>query len=186
MIETYPTIVTMFYDVRKMENSNVNDNRQKNKYFDLSKQFILKLPYPLIIFIDDDKETNTDFIDLISSQREKYMDKTLIIKIKFQDTHFYKYLNKIEELQGKFTIYNGDSKHETPLYIILNNNKFFFMETAINKNPFHSSHFIWCDFGINHVALDYDKIHEWILFVPDKNPSLTLIVRLEDCLVLKV
>jgi hypothetical protein len=178
MSSNYPTIVTMFYDVRKMENSHADDNRQKNKYFELSKQFILKLPYPLIIFMDEDN--NSEFLNLIFTERGKYMDKTQIIKIKFQDTFFYKYLDRITELQNHFTIYNGDLKHETPLYIILNNNKFFFMETAINENPFNSSHFIWCDFGINHVAQDYDNIHEWILIVPDKIKQLCINPYIEN------
>ena len=172
----YPTIVTMFYDIRKLENIDVNANRQKDKYFDLSKQFILKLPYPLIIFTDCDNE----FVDMIHNEREKYMDKTQIIHLELKDTYFYKYLQQIEELQQKYTIYNGDLNHETPLYIILNNNKFFFMETAISTNPFNSSHFIWCDFGINHVALNCEKIHEWILFVPDKIKQLCINPYLEN------
>lgn len=174
----YPTIVTMFYDIRKLENIDVNANRQKNKYFDLAKQFILKLPYPLIIFTDAD--ASEELTNVIYYEREKYLDKTEIIKIDLKDTYFYKYLKQIEELQTKFTIYNGDLKHETPLYIILNNNKFFFMETAIAKNPFNSSHFIWCDFGINHVALDCEKIHEWILFVPDKIKQLCINPYIEN------
>jgi hypothetical protein len=186
----YPTIVTMFYDIRKLENIDPNANRQKNKYFDLSKQFILKLPYPLVIFTDADTDTITDsttdstvsneFVDMIHSERGKYMDRTQIIKLDLKDTYFYKYLDQIGELQNKFNIYNGDLNHETPLYIILNNNKFFFMETAIEKNPFNSSHFIWCDFGINHVALNYEKIHEWILFVPDKIKQLCINPYLEN------
>lgn len=181
----YPTIVTMFYDIRKLENIDVNANRQKNKYFDLSKQFILKLPYPLIIFTDvghgdgygDEGES---LIDIINSVRDKYMDRTQIIKIDLKNTYFYKYLNQIEYLQTKFRIYNGDLNHETPLYIILNNNKFFFMETAISKNPFNSSHFIWCDFGINHVAETPETIHEWILYVPDKIKQLCINPYIEN------
>jgi hypothetical protein len=183
----YPTIVTMFYDIRKLENIDVNANRQKNKYFDLSKQFILKLPYPLIIFTDIDDNDSEDsnkndetLVDIINFEREKYMDRTQIIKIDIKETYFYKYLNQIEELQSKFRIYNGDLNHETPLYIILNNNKFFFMETAISKNPFNSSHFIWCDFGINHVAHNPEKINKWILHVPDKIKQLCINPYIEN------
>jgi hypothetical protein len=179
MLVNYPTIVTMFYEIRKMENSNVNDNRQKNKYLDLSKQFLLKLPYPLIIFTD---ENETELIETIHTERVKYMERTKIINVNLENTYFYKHLNKIEELQKKFVIHNGDLKHETPLYIVLNNNKFFFLETAINENPFNSSHFIWCDLGINHVSLDYEKIHEWILFVPDKIKQLCINPYIENVL----
>jgi hypothetical protein len=54
------------------------------------------------------------------------------------------------------------------------------MEKAIEKNPFNSSHFVWCDFGINHVALNYEKIHEWILFVPDKIKQLCINPYIEN------
>ena len=174
----YPTIVTMFYDIRKLENIDPNANRQKNKYFELSKQFILKLPYPLMIFTDAD--ASEELIDMIHSERGKYMDRTQIMKLDLKDTYFYKHLDQLGDLQKKYHIYNGDLNHETPLYIILNNNKFFFIETSIEKNPFNSSHFIWCDFGINHVALNYDKIHEWILFVPDKIKQLCINPYLEN------
>ena len=42
------------------------------------------------------------------------------------------------------------------------------MQTAIVNNPFKSSHFVWMDFAINHVAKDTHCIHEWMGKVPDK------------------
>ena len=60
------------------------------------------------------------------------------------------------------------------MYIILNNNKFDFMESAIELNPFKSSHFVWMDFGINHVAKNMELIHEWITKVPDKIKQLCI------------
>ena len=47
------------------------------------------------------------------------------------------------------------------------NNKFFFIQKAIELNIFNSSHFIWMDFGINHVATHTEYIHQWIHCVPD-------------------
>jgi len=60
------------------------------------------------------------------------------------------------------------------MYIILNNNKFYFIEKAIEKNPFGSDQFVWMDFGINHVAKDTDKIHDWITCVPNKIKQLCI------------
>jgi hypothetical protein len=117
---------------------------------------------------------------MINSERKNLLEKTQIIKINLEDTYYYRHLSRITELQKKFTIYNGDLKHETPLYIVLNNNKHFFMETAINKNPFNTSHFVWCDFGINHVAVNCEKIHEWIVCVPDKIKQLCINPYLEN------
>jgi hypothetical protein len=89
-------------------------------------------------------------------------------------------MDRLHELQQKFTIYNGILTHETPAYIVLNNNKHFFMENAIHKNPFNSTHFIWIDFGINHVALNTEEIHNWILQVPDKIKQLCINPYIEN------
>jgi hypothetical protein len=106
--------------------------------------------------------------------------KTHIYKKPFEETYYYKHLNKLSELQQKFNIVNGHIEHETPMYIILNNNKFDFIESAIQLNPFESSHFIWMDFGINHVALNTERIHEWICKIPDKVKQLCINPYIEN------
>jgi hypothetical protein len=173
-----PTIVTMFYNIRKKENGNESDNRQMNKYMTLAKEFILTLPYPLIIFIDE--SDNEELVEIINTARIHFSNKTLIIPMKLESTYYYQYYDRLHELQKNFYIMNGDVKHETPLYIILNNNKFFFIEQAIQQNPFSSSHFVWMDFGINHVSLNSEKIHEWILKVPDKIKQLCINPYIEN------
>jgi hypothetical protein len=40
------------------------------------------------------------------------------------------------------------------------------MENAIKLNPFDSTHFIWMDLGINHVAKNPMSINEWINKIP--------------------
>ena len=169
----YPTIVTIIYDIRKIELCNNDRNRKVNKYLELAQQFMLTLPYPIIFFIDDE---DNEIYEYIYNARRKHnlLQLTNICKIGFTKTYFYKDLSRLEELQTKFIIHNGDLKHETPLYIILTNNKFFFMEKAIELNPFNSSHFIWMDFGINHVAKNTELIHEWINCVPDKIKQLCI------------
>jgi hypothetical protein len=176
----YPTIVTMIYDIRKLENKPKDDNNRKVlKYIELAKSFILKLPYPLVIFIDNNE---TETYDAIYSEREAHnlLHLTHIYKLDFKETYFYKDLSRLEELQQKFCIYNGDLNHETPLYVILNNNKFCCMEKAIELNPFDSSHFIWIDFGVNHVAKDTEHIHDWITKVPDKIKQLCINPYIEN------
>jgi len=175
----YPTIVTMIYDIRKMEKRSNDDNRTANGYIDLAKNFILKLPYPLVVFIDKDEK---EIYDSIYTERESMnlLHLTYIYKLDFKETYFYKDLSRIEELQQKFFIRNGHLNHETPLYVILNNNKFCFMEKTIELNPFNSSHFIWMDFGINHIAKNTEIIHEWILKVPDKIKQLCINPYIEN------
>jgi hypothetical protein len=66
------------------------------------------------------------------------------------------------------------------MYIILNNNKFDFMESAIELNPFKSDHFIWMDFGINHIAQITNIIDEWINTIPDKIKQLCINPYIEN------
>jgi hypothetical protein len=166
-----PTIVTMFYDIREKENYNYKSefNHNINRYIEFAKEFIFKLPYNLIIFTDDEKISK-----IITDERIDNLNKTYILKKPFENTYYFKHLEKLKELQTKFIIKNGYIEHETPMYIILNNNKFNFMELAIELNPFKSSHFVWMDFGINHVAKNTELIHEWITNVPDKIKQLCI------------
>lgn len=68
-INTNVTIVTMIYDIRKKERENYglqvtsNKIRTMEQYLELSKKFILKLNYNLIIFADDD-----DIINFINEE----------------------------------------------------------------------------------------------------------------------
>ena len=165
-IENYPTLVTMLYDIRSMENNEVERNRKLDSYIDFSKQFLLKLPFPIMFFIDENEET----YDAICSIRKEFglLDKTYIFMNDFKTTYFYKHLSRLQELQKQFHIRNGEIEHETPLYVILNNNKFDCIDKAINMNPFSSTHFVWIDFGINHVSRNNEYIFDWINQVPDK------------------
>ena len=171
-----PTIVSMFYDIRKIENNNPLNNRTIDKYLSLAKEFILKLPYPLIIYVNDGVEDEPYIYEFIMKERREnnLSHKTRIIIEPFKNTYFYAHIDKIAELQKKYTIINGDTKHETPHYIVLNNNKFHFLENAIELNPFLSTHFVWLDFGINHVAKNSDRINEWITEIPDKIKQLCI------------
>jgi hypothetical protein len=170
----YPTtIVTMFYNIRKKDNDISDFHRKQEIFFALAKEFILQLNIPLFICMDED---DTDFYDFImNTRKELHLDHiTFCYRENFEKSYFYKYVDKLKDLQGKFTIINGNPRHETPLYITLNNNKFYYMENAILKNPFNSTHFVWMDFGINHVAKNPMKITEWITQIPDKIKQLCI------------
>ena len=170
--DNFPTIVTMFYNIRKMENTNIDTNRNITKYLTLANDFILQLPFPLFIAIDKDDDDNIE--DYILTKRERYKDLTFIYREKIETTFFYQYLEKIINLQKSFYIHTLNLEHETPLYIILNSNKFHFMEKALDHNIFNSRHFIWMDFGINHVAREPERIYDWILYIPDKIKQLCI------------
>jgi hypothetical protein len=170
-----PTIITMFYDIRTKEESKSSVVKKLDRYFDLAKNFILKLPYNLIIFTD-----NQSCIDLVNKERENRKEQTCICRISFEQLYFYKHIDKLNELQKTFKIYNSFLEKETPRYIVLTNNKFDFIETAINLNPFNSNHFIWMDFGINHVAKNTELINEWIYNIPDKVKQMCINPYIEN------
>jgi len=161
-----PTIVTAFYNIRELEQNNSPDNRGIDEYLELSKKFILQLPYPLVIYIDT-TESSDKIYDFIQNNRP-YKNKTQIIREPFENTYFYKDIDRIRELQQIYPIYNGRIEHETPHYIVVTNNKFWWLEQTIQQNPFSSERFMWLDFGINHVALNVEKIHTWIHKIPEK------------------
>lgn len=138
--DNYPTIVSMFYDVKSKK------NRSNETYFNLAKEFILQTPCPLIIYYEDEKVKN------FCIQNRKKNKPLTCIYLPFNSTGYAICIPRLYELQNTFQIINGILEHETPEYIVLNCNKFFFMEHAINNNIYNSSHFMWMDFGINHVA----------------------------------
>ena len=123
-----------------------------------------------------------ELYELIKDQRSRngLLHMTYIYVLDLKDTYYYSHLARLEELQKTYPIYNGHLEHETPLYVIIQNNKFVFMEKSIELNPFDSTHFVWIDFGINHVAKDTEHIHEWIHKVPDKIKQLCINPYLEN------
>jgi hypothetical protein len=175
-----PTIVTAVYNIRKQETNSQQNNRSYGTYVELADQFILKLPYPLYVFVSDDEDgIELEHFIYYTRLRSGIIDKTYVHRINLQDTYFYRYIDQIKDAQCKFYLINGHLSHETPLYITLNNNKFFFIGQAISKNIFNTSHFVWIDFGINHVARNTEEIHNWITNVPDKVKQMCINPYLE-------
>ena len=180
MSTTPPTIVTMFFNIRPQNTTNLSMlYKTTDFYFELANAFILRLPYSLIIFMDElDKKTE----EFVVHVRQSYglMNKTHILKVAIQDTYFYKDIERIQFLMESFVITNSNPDKDTPLYVVTTNNKMDFMERAIELNPFQSSHFMWMDFGINHVAKDTELIDTWFPHIPDKIKQLCINPYLED------
>ena len=171
------TMVTAFYNIRKMEQDPLyTTTRGLTEYLNLANNFILKVQCPLIIFIDNECDVDL-IINFIKTNRTQ---KTFIYLLPFKYTYFFPYLKRITELRESFIIKNRNYLHESPYYIILNNNKFDFMSKAIEINIFNSSHFVWMDFGINHVAQNCEELDNWIYKIPDKIKQMCLNPYLED------
>ncbi len=148
------TIVSMLYNIYELDGNRIE------KYFKLGNEFILGLERPLVVFVG-----NKTIANRILAERERrgLLDFTKVIVVPLNETWFYKYKNEIDRLRnGVYDIYNINNQKDTTEYIILNNNKFAFLEMAIGLNSFKTKKFMWLDFGINHVAKDYHMINEWI------------------------
>ena len=156
------TIVSMFYKIREKEQNQSNSvlNHSVERYLNMAKKFILKLDYQLVLFTDC-----KEVMEFVAKEKQNHLT---IYDLPFEQTYYYQHHDRLVELQRTFQIHNGNLDHETPMYIILNNDKFYFMEQAIERNPYHSTHFVWMDFGINHVALNPERIHDWMPQIPDK------------------
>jgi hypothetical protein len=175
------TIVTAFYNIRKLENSiDQYNGRKEFEYLNYANDFILKLPYNLVIYIDDDASADGIFNYIQEKRFPQYKNQTNIIRQSFQKTYYFSYLERITQLREEYIILNRNYQHETPYYIILNNNKFHFLDEAIASNVFQSTHFMWLDFGINHVAKNHELLHQWIKRIPDKIKQMCLNPYIED------
>lgn len=131
-----PTIVSMFYAVPGQ------NRRQPDTYLALAAQFILKLENPLVVFVGD-----PDLVGKIGA----IQPRARVHVVPFENTYYFRHMATLETLQRDFRLSNGNVLHETPAYVVLNNNKHFFIEETCRLYP-ETTHLIWLDFGINHVA----------------------------------
>lgn len=138
-----PTIVTMFYAVPG------RGRRSPDTYLALASQFILKLENPLVIFVDD-----ASLVQKIGA----IQPRAKVHVVPFTDTYYCRHLDTVETLQRDFRLSNGNIEHETPAYVVLNNNKHFFVEEICRLYP-EVEHLVWIDFGISHVARGLENIH---------------------------
>ena len=150
------TITTCLYDIRKKENSTCQNVTGLDDYLKLS-QHMLSLRLPLVIYTDD------DFImDHVYKTRAEYglLEKTLIVRLPFEQTFFYKDLDILKQRMQEYTIGNWNKDKDTPLYTLLNNNKFDFLQRTIDANPFGTEFFLWMDMGIQHCTKATKK--QWL------------------------
>ena len=167
-----PTIISSFYDIRSLETG--NNVKKLETYLNLSK-FILSLEYPMIIYTEE-KLVNK----ILSIRPVEYHHITTIRSKPLSEIHYYKHVKKIKELQGTYIIKNRSLEKDTPLYTILVNNKFWFMEDAIELNPYDSERFLWMDFGINHVAEQPESIRRWFRSMPEKIRCMEVNLNLDN------
>lgn len=146
------TVVSAFYDI-------YHSYDIIETYFEYAN-FWSQLNHNVIIF------TQSKFIERIIKLRCHYINKTHIICQDMTETYFYATRDMLIHNMERFEILNLNPEKDTPDYILLNNNKFYWLKRAIDLNPFKSDYFMWLDFGISHVA-DIDlSFYDWK--IPDK------------------
>ena len=158
------TIVTCMYDVRKKENNQCGDI--KKDYLELGKG-MMSVSLPMVVFTDEQY-----IAEHVHNVRMGYglLDKTFIVQLPLEDTLFYNDLGLLTERMVQYPLTNINKDKDTPLYVILNNNKFDFLKRSIKQNPFNTDYFLWMDFGISHCcdATPHDWLqvsHEWAPFI---------------------
>jgi glycosyltransferase involved in cell wall biosynthesis len=125
------TIVTCFYSVKS--------KFSKSTYLEWISNF-LQLEANIIIFMDND----TDILDLIKKYRTNGLDKkTYIINEKLETWETYKYYDYWKYCHS---VDIEKERHSPELYMVWNE-KTYFINRAINKNPFNSDWFFWTDIG---------------------------------------
>jgi hypothetical protein len=123
------------------------DDSTSSKILDYMNRFeyLKSLNIPTIVYLDQ-------------SLKMKESDNLKIIPISLKDTWIFKQ-------SDSFVIpkYRNQEK-DTVEYMMIQNSKIEFMVDASVKNPFHTSHFIWIDFGISHVIQNknnFEKLKHW-------------------------
>lgn len=168
----FPTLVTAMFYIRKIEYDDTYQERSIEKYIEWGKSYLL-LDFPIVIYTDE-------YLFPILSNIFINKKNIKLIQKNIKEIYYYKYLEKLFELQKKFIIYNKSIKKDTPLYILLTNNKFEFIEDTIKNNYFNSEKFIWMDFGISKFANNFEYINMWIKDLPNKIRQMLITPNIND------
>ena len=113
------TIVTAYFDIYNM----CGGYRKKEDYLKDAIFCTLKLPYNMIIYLED-----PELEEKILSIRDK--KNTIIIKEKFTETYYYKYIDILHDIKR-----NKGGLHY-PQYLFALYNKLYFLEKSIENNYF--------------------------------------------------
>lgn len=150
------TLTTCLYDIRGKEGSSSQKITLLEKYLELSRH-MLSVRLPMVVFTDEER-----IVDHVYKTRMDIglIGMTLIVRLPFKETFFYKDLGVLEQRMREFEIINWNKEKDTPMYVLLNNNKFDFLKRTIEMNPFNSEFFFWMDMGIQHCTKATEQ--EWL------------------------
>ena len=154
------TIVSCF--ITGINNINYRDT---HKYLELGKPLI-ECDVPKVIFMNQ---------YLIDSIKDYNKNNTIFIPFEKEDLYYNKYKNEITD----FVVNTNNKDKDTLDYMLLQNNKPEFLQKAIELNPFHTSQYVWVDFGIFHMIQNpKEKFMEYIYNLQNKSYEK---VRISSC-----
>jgi len=125
------TVVTCYYKIKSKHSHDDYDKWITN--------FLSNISCNLVVF------TSPDLVDYIVEKRQRFLDKTRIISMVFEELPVYKLYKDLWEIQ-----YQMDKQQDTgrtkECYVLWNS-KIYFLRQVIETNPFFSDKFIWSDIG---------------------------------------
>lgn len=142
------TLVTGFWDLSaRKENP---EYRSTQEYLARS-EYVLSLNINLVVFIDP------TFHQFVRDKRQKYLDKTRIIEMPFDQLPYAYLVSEVKEIRDecmtKYTTPGNPYAKYTPDYFVVIWSKLPLLSRVCKENPFKSTYFGWIDFGIRHVAM---------------------------------
>lgn len=169
------TLVTMFYDLARREQN--ASRRQREAYLEYG-DFVLGLPYNLVIFTEPDME------HYMWKHRKELAPTgvTLVVARPFDKLPFLNDEALVEQARENWqTATPVFPEKLTPEYSLMCCGRPALVAEVAEWNPFQSSHFGWIDFGCDHIAHlrdNFEKIsistpphlpHHDKLWIPQKN-----------------
>jgi len=157
------TFVTSFIDLNLLEDFRVED-KKLSFYLEKSK-LLLKYPYNFIVFVD--KNTH----QLLVNEKQSNIEY-IIVDIK--DLPSYSVLKDC--VLPSFSSVGKDSYN----FLILMISKTFFIEKAIEYNPYKTDFFSWIDFGILKIV-NHNELYIFSESLKKINAYNKLKIRIPGC-----
>lgn len=164
------TIVTMYFNLTELKDA-TESTRPADFYLNHGRH-LLQLDNPMIIFCDEKTKP------LIKAIRDEYIPTpslTIYIEKNISEYDFYKNnWEIIRKNRSAFSYYNNPHyKRVTVSHSITVMFKIFAIQIAHERNDFNTSHYVWMDFGCNHIAPTNIK-EASILLLNNPNPKISL------------
>lgn len=161
------TLVTAFFDLAKREKTT---RRPASEYL-LHGQKLCEIAIPMVVFTDE------EFVPIIREMRKKARHDliTRIVAFPFEQLPYFERRAQIERNRSTHKIDLLTPTKDTLNYQVLNWAKPWLVRRVIDENPFQSTHFMWHDFGLAHVAKMDSAVKDGVYSdLPDKIKYLAI------------